>query len=564
MTKEHALQYITEELPKAKRTKPLKGEDARLLSYLDSFTGAGASDRHNRWEVLSVVRFLKHLQQYDFRTQEIKRFVALFENSPFTGGLCKLSPVQYFQVANILGFYLNGTNKRLCREAILFVPRKFGKTTLIAGFAVYDFLLGDPNAQAYVGSNSYTQSQICFREIKQVLKGYDPAGTRFRVNREQVYSLDPARPALARCLANSPDKLDGLNASLVILDEYAQADSASLKNVLTSSMGTRSNPLTLIITTASPKTDAPFAELLEYYKAVLNGDKDDPRVFCSIFQPDDNDPEDSPTTWKKVQPHIGITIQEDYYPLQWSNAQKGREEMQEFRCKLLNIFDTQDGRKWVTRDQVESRYSTITENDKLQSTTVTAVDLSICDDLSAVTFLHYLPTRRIQGRAVPFHAVTKFYFPKGQLTQHPRGEFYKRMAQRGYIQLLEGDVIDYEHIAQELLNTPFVQTAIGYDSYKSREFVNILRDAVGSDRSLFPIPQTYGQFTSCVDSFELAFYQNRITFEENPLLAQCFDNCVIDEDRLENRKPIKRNRNDKIDGAITVLMCFWLLNNVTV
>ena len=71
MTKEHALQYITEELPKAKRTKPLKGEDARLLAYLDSFTGAGASDRHNRWEVLSVVRFLNHLQQYDFRTQEI-------------------------------------------------------------------------------------------------------------------------------------------------------------------------------------------------------------------------------------------------------------------------------------------------------------------------------------------------------------------------------------------------------------------------------------------------------------------------------------------------------------
>ena len=94
---------------------------------------------------------------------------------------------------------------------------------------------------------------------------------RFKINREKVYNLMPGRSSFARCLASDADKLDGLNASLVILDEYSQADSAELKNVLTSSMGARINPLTVIITTASEKLNGPFYAELQGYKNILEG-----------------------------------------------------------------------------------------------------------------------------------------------------------------------------------------------------------------------------------------------------------------------------------------------------
>nr|WP_311451766.1 hypothetical protein [uncultured Porphyromonas sp.] len=45
------------------------------------------------------------------------------------------------------------------------------------------------------------------------------------------------------------------------------------------------------------------------------------------------------------------------------------------------------------------------------------------------------------------------------------------------------------------------------------------------------------------------------------MTAYCFANAVIDSDRLENRKPIKATPNEKIDGAITCLMGFWLFNH---
>jgi phage terminase large subunit-like protein len=51
------------------------------------------------------------------------------------------------------------------------------------------------------------------------------------------------------------------------------------------------------------------------------------------------------------------------------------------------------------------------------------------------------------------------------------------------------------------------------------------------------------------------------TFTPNEITAWCFGNAQIDEDKNGNRKPIKRTHNEKIDGAITCLMCQDLFNN---
>ena len=92
-------------------------------------------------------------------------------------------------------------------------------------------------------------------------------------------------------------------ASLVIMDEYAQArntagkNGADLKNVLTTSMGPRREPLTIIITTASDVVDGPFAHELDGVMAVLRGEAESDTMFASIFMPDVDDAEDSPETW---------------------------------------------------------------------------------------------------------------------------------------------------------------------------------------------------------------------------------------------------------------------------
>lgn len=129
-----------------------------------------------------------------------------------------------------------------------------------------------------------------------------------------------------------------MNASTVIVDEYSQADSAALKNVLTSSMGVRENPLTIIITTTSDKLNSPFVELLNSYKSILRGELQNDSVFAHIFEPDVDDAEDDPETWKKVQPHLGVTVQYDFYEEEYKKALLTSDDMLTFRTKQLNIF----------------------------------------------------------------------------------------------------------------------------------------------------------------------------------------------------------------------------------
>jgi len=517
-------------------------------------------DNHNLYELLALKRFFRLLDTYIFKPKEVKAFILFYENLKFSGlkgrQKYKLTPVQVFQFANILGFYLD-EKRRLIRDALLFVPRKFSKTTSVASLAIYDMLFGDANAQAYVAANSYDQAQICFGEIKEILKCLDKRLSHFKINREKITNLMKGKSSFARCLASDADKLDGLNASLVIVDEYSQADSAALKNVLTSSMGARLNPLTITITTASDKLDCPFRTMLQSYKDMLIGSIDNDRVFAHIFEPDVDDAEDDPHTWYKVQPHLGITVQADYYENEYKKALMTADDMLTFRTKLLNIFVKSSTEIWITGDEISSRFKDVTFNETTRAyDAMVAVDLSVCGDFSAVSYNVY------DSNVRHFHVTTDFYMPEGAIKNHPNKELYKKWIKQGYLKILPGEVIDYDAIARDIMKNGQRMRIlkIGYDAYKSPEFINMI-SALGGKKFLNPVPQTYGAFTGCVESFEIAEKTGKVSFSPNPIVTWCFDNATMDEDRLENRKPIKKDYNKKIDGVITTLMTFYEFNN---
>jgi len=82
--------------------------------------------------------------------------------------------------------------------------------------------------------------------------------------------------------------------------------------------------------------------------------------------------------------------------------------------------------------------------------------------------------------------------------------------------------------------------------------------AAGAANVLTAVKQTYGNFTAPVESFEHGAKTGRIFINDNPINAYCFGNAVLDFDRLENCKPVKRKQSQKIDGVITMLMCMRL------
>lgn len=533
--------------------------DKRIGEYV--FDVTDHPDAHNLYEILGVQRFLRMLDKYSWKPGRVRKFFRFYQALKFSGlsgrTRYKLTPVQAFQFANMFGFALPD-GRRLIRTAYLFVPRKFSKTTSCAALAVYDMLFGDNNAQAYVGANSYDQAKICFDEIRDIMLGIDPVQKLFRVNREKITFRGGGRDSLIQCLTANAKTKDGLFASLVIMDEYAQArntagkNGADLKNVLTTSMGPRREPLTVVITTASDVVDGPFYHELEGVCAVLRGEAENDTMFASIFMPDVDDAEDDPATWRKVQPHLGITVQPDYYERQYEEALLSAENMLAFRTKLLNIFTINDEKTWFTHEKARELVGDFNiDSVSGHPECAVAFDLSVRDDFSAVSYTLYSRAEKM------FFSHTDYYFPEGALRGHPNEHLYRLWHEKGYLKLCKGEKIDVKQIAGDVLarSKTLNIIRIGYDAYKAQELVNILA-SVGARYVLTPYRQTYGNFNLPVESFEMLAYENppKIMLNDNPINVFCLENCVIDVDKLENKKPIKISQYRKIDGAITMLM----------
>ena len=577
--------------------------DARLDKYVREVVTN--DEAHNVYELLAVKKFLRLKREYTFKVGKVQKFAKFYEGLKFSGmdgrRCYKLTPVQYFQFANMLGFYrweyvgetdeadrVSATEKvedgkryamrRLCREAILFVPRKFSKTTSTASLAVNELLIGDSNAQAYTAANSYKQAKICFKEISSIVRQLDPRNKYFKATRETLTwrPNELGKESFVECLTGGADSKDGLNASLVIFDEYAQAkyvkdhsEGAELMQVLTSSMGMRREPMTVIITTASRVEDGPFSIELENAKKILTGEFHDDSQFAHLFMPDewemDGDKLGDPALWRKCNPHIGITVQESYYQRQWEKAQRDAEVMLEFKCKLLNIFVAGGVKIWMPKGLLKNLQVDIDmESIQGRPMTMCAMDLSVSDDFSVVAYNIYSHLKK------KFYVDIDCYIPEETLKEHPNKELYKVWIANGWLKVCPGAVISDRMIVEDVLRRSkrLNILQVGYDAYKSQEVMNALRAAVSSmgndpDKILRAVPQNYGAFTSPVETFEMAAKREpaKVALSKNPILPYCFTNCYIDEDKNGNKKPLKRKENLKIDAAVATLMTFWLYNN---
>ena len=529
--------------------------DSRVDEYVRMV--AADPDGHNLWEQLAVLRFFGMIDKYGINLTEVQLFFDFYESLYFPGKSghqrYKLTPVQAFQFASIFAFWEDG--RRVVREVVLYVPRKFSKTTSTASLAIYDVLYGDANAECYTGANSSDQAKKCFDVIRGCFRRLDPKERRYTVNEQQIKSRRRDRSAFAQCLTANARTKDGLNASTVIMDEFSQAKDSELLTVLTTSMGVRENPLTAIITTASDVFDGPFYEMLQGYKAVLLGEYEDDTVFAHLFEPDIDDAEDDERTWYKVHPHLGVTVSINFYRQEYKKALRdGAEAMLAFRTKLLNVYAENEQRSWIS-STLARHISKPMAIDALRGRpdAMVAIDLSESDDFSAVTLGIY----DAAGKIFNFH--TAYFFPAGALPGHPNEKLYRTWADRGYLHLTDGDVIDYAAIVNYVLylNQHARILGIGYDPWKSQEVINMLA-ASGAGNAIKGIRQTYGTFTAPVESFEHGAKTGHIFINDNPINAYCFGNAVLDSDRLENCKPIKRKHNQKIDGVITKLMCLRL------
>lgn len=529
----------------------LRAADRRLETYVYGVARDPAG--HNLWEQLAVERFLTMCGRYGLDVEAVKRFIRFYESLSFPGPAgpthYALTPVQVFQFASIYGFY-DSEGLRVVRTAVLYVPRKFSKTTSSAAFVVWDLLMGESNAEAYIGANSADQAKKCFDVVRGCVLALDPEERRFTVNEQLVRCEVPGHPSRAQCLTANARTKDGLNSSLTVMDEYSQARDASLLNVLTTSMGARLEPLTVIITTASERYDGPFYSMLQGYKRLLLGEYEDDTVFAHLFEPDLGDAEDSPATWRKVHPHLGVTVRPEYYRQKWLEAQRsGGELLMAFRTKLLNLYASDARLEWIGRDDIERQMAPTPPMSPGGTIIALGIDLGKCDDLSAIATAFYMPA---EGRV---HVQTDYFFPEGALSGHADEQMLRAWAAEGHLHLTAGRTVQYRPIADHVLAMTQRGAVkwVGYDAYGAVDMANQLRAYGIREPFLTGVPQSYGYFTDPVFYLEKYIKDGVLTVDPNPITAWMFANCVLVEN-AQGVKPEKRSSALKIDGVIAMLM----------
>ena len=297
--------------------KELKEVDGRLFAYL--FALYNEPEVHNVWEILGGVRFLRIFRQYPFNATKVKRILRLYEGEGkdgeyVDGGLLfsglrgrthyQLTPIQVFMLAGVYGphHWVNtearvGSRKllpterpcedgyiydlrRLTTEAVFFIPRKFGKTTLGAFFQFVGFFFEDYNYEGYCCANSSEQAKILFNMTKDLIRQKDPKELRIRFTATEV-NWKQGQPRAAKIVALSAGgkTKDGLFAQYCSSDEFGSAgyvkdhsDMASLVNVVEGSMGPRREPLTIHTTTAGNVEVGPFQIKLDGLKQLLESE----------------------------------------------------------------------------------------------------------------------------------------------------------------------------------------------------------------------------------------------------------------------------------------------------
>lgn len=311
-------------------------------------------------------RFLEDLKRPDLElhTREPDFVIAIIERTmvhkqgedlsgrPLLGTPFLLQPFQIFIVYNLIGFYYKGTQERRYKEAFIFIPRKNGKTSFVAGLAWGIALLErESGASLYIVAASLKQAIQSFEFICNSLQS-NGLIDNFRVrNNNAEHSIfyefkkpngAPAGSIRIERLRSNPDTQDSFNCNIAIADEIHAFKKAAQYNRFKEAMKAYTNKLMIGITTAGDNINSFCYRRLDYAAKVVNGTVKDDSLFVFIARADQDEKGQvdylNPLQHEKANPNFNITIRPADIMNDRLQAQNDPQQRKDFLSRSLNIY----------------------------------------------------------------------------------------------------------------------------------------------------------------------------------------------------------------------------------
>lgn len=511
-------------------SKRIKRQYNKLLDDIENPKGNYIyDDKRGNKPIEFIERFCKH------------------SKGEWAGKPLKLELFQKAFINALFGFIDKDTGYRKYRETLFYVARKNGKSVLLSGIALYMLIAdNEPGSEIYSVASKKDQSKIIFDETFNMVRQSPDLLQVVKKRKSDLYFN--LTFSSFQALGKNSDTLDGLNSSLVIMDELHSIKDRNLYEVMKQSQSARRQPLLIMITTAGTIRECIFDDTYKYACGVCDGTIEDEHFLPIIYELDNKEEWLDPTKWEKANPGLNTIKKTDDLIAKVRRAKQSPRDLTGLLVKDFNIIDTVSS-AWLTFDDLNNT-ETFNIEDFKGYYAIGGADLSKSGDLTAATLLFMDKNEK--------RYVTQMYFlPKDNFEQRVKEEKipYDKWLEAGLLRLCEGNSINYSDVTawfMEMVQVHDITPAwIYYDPYSANYWVqemqskgfNMIKCYQGVKTLSLPMQQL-GQDLQA----------KKINYNNNPLLKWCIANTGIKTDVNGNIQPIKATAPKyRIDGLASLL-----------
>ncbi len=554
---------------RASTTKSAPTRQTKVLGYSER------ADRYARqvldetilackWVKLACQRHFDDLERskskdwhYRFDPAKANRACRFAEAMPHTKGewagrheTLKLEPFQCLILCSLFGWVDKVSGNYRFWEAYICLSRKNGKSALAAVIGNYKFAAdGDYGAEVFSGATTEKQAWEVFRPAKLMAERTPEFRTQFGVTVNAKSLTIPGNGSRFEPVIGKPG--DGASPSCAIVDEYHEHSDDSLYDTMKTGMGARQNPLLLVITTAGSDRSGPCYALQVDAQKVLEGKIQNDRLFVLIYTIDETDQWMSEEALVKANPNFGVSVSAEFLRNAQRDAVNSARKQNVFKTKHLNVW-VNAAVAWmnmVAWDACADPNLKLEEFERQECWD--GLDLASRKDIASKVKLF----RRVIDGKVHFYAFADHYLNEDAAAN---GIHYQGWANEGRLVITPGNVTDLNWIADGLIDDVkrFIVREIPHDPYQSEPLLQTMRARPDWNENvlLVALDANVKNFSAPMKELEALVLAKRFHHDGDPILGWMVSNVVCHQDAKDNIYPRKERDENKIDGAVALIM----------
>ena len=448
-------------------------------------------------------------------------------------------------ISDLFGWKNKKTDLRKYRTAYIQIGRKNGKSTLASALALYMLFADDERgSEIYSAAGDRQQAGIVHEIAKGMIVANPELSKRAKVYRNSI--INESKGNFYQAISSDSKTKHGFNANCIIFDELHTQPNRDLWDTLTTSVGSRRQPLTIAITTAGYDRNSICHEIYKYAQQVDNQSVKDETFYSCIYEAEMDDDITDEEVWKKANPNYGVSLKKNYMEIESQRAVDVPSYQNTFKRLMLNIW-TDSVSVWIPNNEwmechQEFDYSTLEGKECWGG-----LDLASTRDISAFVLLFKVDEKYI--------VLPHLFIPEENAKKRSErdGVDYVTWKNQGHIISTEGDVADYNFIKEKIneLSKKYRIQSIAYDRWNASQLViDLQNDGANMD----PFGQGFVSMSAPTKELEKLIIGKQIIHNDNPCMNWMLSNVAIQEDPAGNIKIAKNKSKEKVDGLVALVM----------